>query len=120
MKLEKKKYKYHPALVLNPGVCLNWFPVLLKLVIYCLFFFTINQPTKLITHTILLKMQFKNIVAAAIALGVASAANASNMSNKSNHSNVTTTKISTGAANSNALSAGVFGAAVAAGVAFLF
>lgn len=74
-------------------------------------------------------MQFKNVVAAAIALGVVSAQNStvggsnvtiSNGSNHSNHSNVTSTKISTGAANSNALSAGVFGAAVAAGVAFLF
>ncbi|KAL3234247.1 hypothetical protein RNJ44_03009 [Nakaseomyces bracarensis] len=76
-------------------------------------------------------MQFKNVVAAAIALGVVSAQNSTisnvsnvtngtNGSNGSNHSNVTTTKISTGAANSNALSAGVFGAAVAAGVAFLF
>lgn len=76
-------------------------------------------------------MQFKNVVAAAIALGAVSAQNATaNRSNAtaggaapanhSNHSNVTTTKVSTGAANSNALSAGVFGAAVAAGVAFLF
>lgn len=68
-------------------------------------------------------MQFKTIVAAfaTVAAVQAQAANVStNGSNGTNGSNTTSTNISTGAAASNALGAGVFGAAVAAGVAFLF
>ncbi|KAH3667775.1 hypothetical protein WICMUC_005307 [Wickerhamomyces mucosus] len=62
------------------------------------------------------KMQFKSVV---IALASVAAVQAANSSNASNHSNGTTTSVSTGAAASNAMGAGVFGAAVAAGVAFL-
>ncbi|AJU59007.1 CRE_HP_G0091480.mRNA.1.CDS.1 [Saccharomyces cerevisiae] len=68
-------------------------------------------------------MQFKTIVAAFATVAAVQAANVStNGSNGTNGSNTTSTstKISTGAAASNALGAGVFGAAVAAGVAFLF
>lgn len=68
-------------------------------------------------------MQFKTIVAAFAIVAAVQAANVStNGSNGTNGSNTTSTstKISTGAAASNALGAGVFGAAVAAGVAFLF
>ncbi|CAI4965489.1 ANL_collapsed_G0013510.mRNA.1.CDS.1 [Saccharomyces cerevisiae] len=66
-------------------------------------------------------MQFKTIVAAFATVAAVQAANVStNGSNGTNGSNTTRTKISTGAAASNALGAGVFGAAVAAGVAFLF
>lgn len=65
-------------------------------------------------------MQFKNFVAAFASVAVVQAANVSNGSNGSNGSNSTSSKLSTGAANSNVLNAGVFGAAVAAGVAFLF
>ncbi|QLG70101.1 hypothetical protein HG535_0A00405 [Zygotorulaspora mrakii] len=70
-------------------------------------------------------MQFKNFVATfAVATAVsAQAVNSSNVTNGTNgtnNSNGTTTSTSTGAASSNVLNAGVFGAAVAAGVAFLF
>ncbi|CCD22186.1 uncharacterized protein NDAI_0A00260 [Naumovozyma dairenensis CBS 421] len=72
-------------------------------------------------------MQFKTIVAAFATVAAVQAANATNQStnatnatNGSNGSNGSTTRISTGAASSNTLSAGIFGAAVAAGVAFLF
>ena len=62
-------------------------------------------------------MQFKTIVAAFATVAAVQAANVStNGSNGTNGSNTTSTKISTGAAASNALGAGVF----AAGVAFLF
>ncbi|CAI6453826.1 CNT_HP2_G0013390.mRNA.1.CDS.1 [Saccharomyces cerevisiae] len=69
-------------------------------------------------------MQFKTIVAAFATVAAVQAAkvstNGSNGTNGTNGSHTTSTKISTGAAASNALGAGVFGAAVAAGVAFLF
>ncbi|CCE91569.1 uncharacterized protein TDEL_0C06800 [Torulaspora delbrueckii] len=65
-------------------------------------------------------MQFKNIVAAFATVAAAQAANQSNGSNGSNGSNSSSSSVPTGAANSNVLNAGVFGAAVAAGVAFLF
>ncbi|CEP64281.1 uncharacterized protein LALA0_S11e00584g [Lachancea lanzarotensis] len=65
-------------------------------------------------------MQFKNIVAAFASVAAVQAANQTNGSNGSNASNGTSTKISTGAAATNAMGAGVFGAAVAAGVALLF
>ncbi|SCU95505.1 LAFA_0G00738g1_1 [Lachancea sp. 'fantastica'] len=65
-------------------------------------------------------MQFKNIVAAFASVAAVQAANGTNGSNHTNGSNGTTTKISTGAAATNAMGAGVFGAAVAAGVALLF
>ncbi|GMM56624.1 hypothetical protein DAKH74_032400 [Maudiozyma humilis] len=67
-------------------------------------------------------MQFKTLVAALASVAAVQAANASNASaNATNGTNGThTTKISTGAANSNTMNAGIFGAAVAAGVAFLF
>ncbi|CCC68983.1 hypothetical protein NCAS_0B08990 [Naumovozyma castellii] len=69
-------------------------------------------------------MQFKTIVAAFATVAAVQAANVSNVSsnatNATNGSKGTTTKISTGAAASNTLSAGIFGAAIAAGVAFLF
>ncbi|KAM3161385.1 hypothetical protein ACU8KH_03483 [Lachancea thermotolerans] len=69
------------------------------------------------------EMQFKNIVASFAAVAAVQAANVSNGTNgtnATNGSNGTTTKVSTGAAATNAMGAGVFGAAVAAGVAFLF
>lgn len=65
-------------------------------------------------------MQFKNIVATFATVAAVQAANTSNTSNHSNHSNDTSSSVSTGAAASNFLGAGAFGAAVAAGVAFLF
>lgn len=66
-------------------------------------------------------MQFKTIVAALATFAAVQAANGTNTTNGTNSTNGTsTTKISTGAANSNTLNAGIFGAAVAAGVAFLF
>ena len=68
-------------------------------------------------------MQFKNIVASFAAVAAVQAANVSNGTNgtnATNGSNGTTTKVSTGAAATNAMGAGVFGTAVAAGVAFLF
>ena len=65
-------------------------------------------------------MQFKTIVAAFATVAAVQANVSTNGSNGTNGSNTTSTKISTGAAASNALGAGVFGAAVAAGVAFLF
>ncbi|QLL31178.1 hypothetical protein HG536_0B00390 [Torulaspora globosa] len=64
-------------------------------------------------------MQFKTIVAAFATVAAVQAAK-DNSSNGSNHSNKTSSSLTTGAANSNVLNAGVFGAAVAAGVAFLF
>lgn len=64
-------------------------------------------------------MQFKTIVAAFATVAAVQAAK-DNASNGSNHSNKTSSSLPTGAANSNVLNAGVFGAAVAAGVAFLF
>ncbi|QLQ78691.1 hypothetical protein HG537_0B00405 [Torulaspora globosa] len=65
-------------------------------------------------------MQFKTIVAAFATVAAVQAAKDSNSSNGSNHSNKTSSSLPTGAANSNVLNAGMFGAAVAAGVAFLF
>lgn len=65
-------------------------------------------------------MQFKNFIATFAIASAVQAANSSNGSNGSNGSNSTSSSTSTGAASSNVLNAGVFGAAVAAGVAFLF
>ena len=65
-------------------------------------------------------MQFKTIVAAFATVAAVQAANASNASNATNATNHTHSSISTGPAASNTLNAGIFGAAVAAGVAFLF
>ncbi|CCC66587.1 hypothetical protein NCAS_0A00260 [Naumovozyma castellii] len=80
-------------------------------------------------------MQFKNIVAllattAAVANAQAVANNATAPSNgttpvvtpnnTNNASNGTTSRISTGAAATNTIGAGIFGAAIAAGITFLF
>lgn len=65
-------------------------------------------------------MQFRNVIVALAAVASVQAANSSNSSNASNASNSTSTSVSTGAATSNVMGAGVLGAAVAAGVAFLF
>lgn len=62
-------------------------------------------------------MQFRNVI---VALAAVASVQAANSSNASNASNSTSTSVSTGAATSNVMGAGVLGAAVAAGVAFLF
>ena len=84
-----------------------------------------NKPnTFAIPHYYYIKMQFKSVVAAlATVAAVQAAGNASNASNATNGTNGSgkgSSSISTGAAASNTLNAGIFGAAVAAGVAFLF
>lgn len=61
------------------------------------------------------KMQFRSVVAALASVAAVQAQNTSNATNGTNG-----TSVSTGAAASNAVGAGVFGVAVAAGVAFLF
>lgn len=68
-------------------------------------------------------MQFKTIVAAFATVAAVQAAKTSKTSKASNVTNATNgthSSVSTGAAASNTLHAGIFGAAVAAGVAFLF
>lgn len=73
-------------------------------------------------------MQFKSVVAAfATVAAVQAAANTTvvtngtnGTTNGTNGSGRPSSSISTGAAASNTLNAGIFGAAVAAGVAFLF
>lgn len=62
-------------------------------------------------------MQFKTVLATFAAVAAVQASNASNATNATNR---THSSVSIGAAASNTLNAGIFGAAVAAGVAFLF
>lgn len=82
-----------------------------------LFFSFLHLYKYIIENYIKSKMQFKTIVAALASAAVVSAQNATNGTNGTNGSS---SSVSTAGAASNAMGAGVFGAAVAAGVAFLF